>query len=303
MRHIAQSLFCLYAFILLAGCQGQTSPNGKLQVVATTGMVADLVRNIGGDHVEVVQLMGEDVDPHLYKANAGDVAKLGRADLIFYNGLHLEGKLTEVLESMAKHKPVHAVTETIASEKTMAGEGSDFDPHVWFDVKIWDDARALVEQVLTEQAPDHANEFKKNSKAYHEKLMALDAEVLQKISTIPKKQRILITAHDAFRYFGKAYGMEVKGIQGISTESEASVKHINDLVQYISENNIKAVFVESSVNERYLKSLVEGCAARGHKVVIGGTLYSDAMGPPETPEGTYIGMVRHNVNTIVEALK
>lgn len=302
----------------LLGCGGSHTPytpreaidihetyrgNYPIKAVCTTGMVADLVRHVGGAHVEVIQLMGPDVDPHLYNANAGDVVQLDKADVIFYNGLHLEGKLSEVLAALARRRPTFAVAEYYPAEKVLASEELGMDPHVWFDVRLWNEARGVVQDVLMKFDPQHARDYETNSAAYQTKLAALDEYARVQLASIPKQQRVLITAHDAFRYFGKAYHVEVKGVQGISTESEASVRHINELVDYIVSNKIKAIFVETSVNERNMKSLLEGCQARGHDIKIGGTLYSDAMGPPGSDVGTYIGMVRHNVDTIVEALK
>jgi manganese/zinc/iron transport system substrate-binding protein len=278
------------------------SGNYPIKVVCTTGMVADLARNVGGKHVEATQIMGADVDPHLYKANSGDIARLNQADLIFYSGLHLEGKMTDIFDNMAQQRPVFPVAEYFPVKRVMA-EDEGLDPHVWFDVSLWNEARGVVQEVLTKFDPKHAADYQTQGAAYKKELDELHAWAKNQIATIPKNQRVLITAHDAFRYFGKAYDIDVRGIQGISTESEASVKHVAQLVDHMVANKVKAVFVESSVNDRNVKSLIEGCSARGHTVTIGGTLYSDAMGAAGTPEGTYPGMVRHNVNTIVQALR
>jgi manganese/zinc/iron transport system substrate-binding protein len=274
-----------------------------IRIVCTTGMVADLVRKIGGDSVAVTQMMGDGVDPHLYKASPGDVNQLSQADAIFYSGLHLEGKMSEVFERMARKKPAIAVADSIPANKRIDNDGDSFDPHVWFDVSLWREAGEVVRDRLKEFDPPHAEAYQKRADSYLSELAALHDETKTKLQTIPKERRVLVTAHDAFRYFGRAYDLEVKGIQGISTESEAGLKDVNDLVAFLVERKIKAVFVESSVPDKNVRALLEGCRARGHEIVIGGELFSDAMGKAGTPEGTYVGMVRHNVETIVKALK
>lgn len=275
-----------------------------IKVVCTTGMVADLVRNVGGDRVQITQLMGEGVDPHLYKASPGDVNQLNSADMIFYSGLHLEGKMADIFVRMARKKPTFAVSEYIAEERVLEGAAGSFDPHVWFDVSLWKEAAGVVRDALKAFDRKHADEYQARSDVYQAELAKTHEYALAQIATIlPKDRRVMVTAHDAFRYFGRAYDLQVKGIQGISTESEAGVKEVNALVAFLVEKQIKAVFVESSVSDKNVKALLEGCAAKGHKVVIGGELFSDAMGKDGTPEGTYVGMVRHNVDTIVKALK
>jgi len=274
-----------------------------IQVVCTIGMVADLVRNIGGEHVNVGQIMGEGVDPHLYKASPGDVSKLSEADIIFYSGLHLEGKMSDVFVRMARRKPTFAVTEYIPENRVLDNPEGAFDPHLWFDVSLWRDAAGVVRDALKAYDPPNASTYQTRADSFQAELAKLHEEVKLALSTIPKERRVLVTAHDAFRYFGRAYDVEVKGIQGISTESEAGVKEVNSLVQFLAEKKIKAVFVESSVSDKNVTALLEGCAAKGHKVVIGGELFSDAMGKDGTPEGTYVGMIRHNVETITKALK
>jgi manganese/zinc/iron transport system substrate-binding protein len=274
-----------------------------IRVVATTGMVADLVKRVGGEHVEVVQLMGEGIDPHLYKASPGDVTQLNRADMVCYSGLHLEGKMGDVLARMARKKPAVAVTEQIAKDRLLEVAEELYDPHVWFDVALWSETTKSVESSLADFDPPHAEEYHRQAEAYRAELAELDVECRKRIAEIPADRRVLVTAHDAFHYFGRAYGVEVKAIQGISTQAEAGIKKINELVDFIAARGIKAVFVETSVNERNIEALVEGCRAQGHEVKIGGQLYSDAMGQPGTPEGTYPGMVRHNVEAIVEALR
>jgi manganese/zinc/iron transport system substrate-binding protein len=280
-----------------------SSGSGPVHAVATTGMVADLVKNIGGEHVQVAALMGPGVDPHLYKSSPADIGQLNRADIIFYSGLHLEGKLAELLERMSAKKPTIAVAEAIATDKLLTDEHGASDPHVWFDVSLWSDAAGAVRDALVEHDPAHADDYRSACTTYQARLAELHTFAQSELATIPEEQRVLVTAHDAFRYFGRAYGVEVRGIQGISTDSEAGVRDVTELVGFLVERKIPAVFVETSVADQNVKSLLEGSAARGHTVKIGGTLYSDAMGDDGTPEGTYEGMVRHNVETIVEALK
>jgi manganese/zinc/iron transport system substrate-binding protein len=301
---------CILLLALTSGCGSSTGSgivparfNGSypIKVVCTTGMVADLVRNVGGPHVEVSFLITG--DPHLYKATVSDQSTLNRADLVFYSGMGLEGKISDTLVRLAARKPTFPVTDGLPEErKREAGDGH-YDPHVWFDVELWGLAAQHVGDVLAGFDPRHADDYRSRTAAYRAELARLHAECRQRLADIPRSQRVLVTAHDAFEYFGQAYDIEVRAVQGISTESEAGVKEVNDLVDFLTRRRIKAVFVESTVNPRNVQALVEGCRARGHAVEIGGELYSDALGEPGTPAGTYIGMVRHNVDTIVGALK
>jgi manganese/zinc/iron transport system substrate-binding protein len=274
-----------------------------IRVVCTTGMVADIATNIGGSHVAVTALMGEGIDPHLYKASPADVSQLNRADIILYSGLHLEGKLAELLERMGRRKPTVAIAERIASDKVLTDEQGARDPHVWFDVALWSEAAGAASEALAAFDPAHANDYRANEKTYRARLATLDQYAREQLLKVAKEQRVLVTAHDAFRYFGRAYDLEVRGIQGISTDSEAGVREVKELVDFLVSRKIKAVFIETSVSDQNIRSLLEGCAARGHAVVIGGELFSDAMGQTGTAEGTYEGMVRHNVDTIVKALQ
>jgi len=297
--------------LCFAGCDGGGSPGGDpglVQVVCTTGQVADLVENVGGEHVAVTALMGPGVDPHLYKATPGDRRALGGAEMVFYNGLHLEGRLAELLEKLAERRPAFAVVEEVRRdhpELLLAVPGGEkvYDPHVWFDPEIWRRCTRFVAAKLAEHDPEHADEYRKNAGAYVAKLDALERAWKERIAEIPEKSRVLVTAHDAFKYFGRAYGLEVHGLQGISTADEADLGAVNDLIELLVSREVKAVFVESSVPPKNVQSLVDGCRARDHEVKIGGELYSDAMGEAGTREGTYLGMVKHNVETIVEALK
>jgi len=296
--------------VIVTGCgsgagTGTGNKGDQITAVTTTGMVGDLVKNIGGEHVAVESLMGPGVDPHLYKASQGDIAKLGQAQIVFYNGLHLEGKMTDVFEQIAKQKPAIAVTESMPESelhKPAAFQGQH-DPHVWFDVKLWMKAADRVKEGLIEADPAHKSAYEANAAAYKKQLQELDDYARQQIAQIPKESRVLVTAHDAFGYFGTAYDIEVMGLQGISTDSEYGLKDVQKLVEALVEKKIKAVFVESSVPKKAIEAVVEGANAKNHQVKIGGELFSDALGNAGTAEGTYIGMVRHNVDTIVNALK
>ncbi len=338
-RRIGVFVTCLIVASLSIGCGGPSggANNGggsgsatttfegeyPFLVVTTTGMVADIVLNVAGDHVTVletsavkvehggkhirlVQLMGEGVDPHLYKASPGDISRLSKADIIFYSGLHLEGKMVDIFERMSDSKPTVAVTaqleESSDSRLLEVSEGYH-DPHVWFDASLWRETITTVADELARFDPDHAADYQSNADVYRKQLDELHEYCVQQIASIPKERRVLVTAHDAFQYFGRAYNLEVKAVQGLSTISEASAKHVDELVKFIVERKIKAVFVESSVSDQNIQLLIEGCAALDHNVSIGGELFSDAPGKPGTMEGTYVGMVRHNVDTIVNALK
>jgi len=300
-------LLLLVALVACGGDDGeqQVVSFGKLNVVCTTGMVADLARNIGGERVGVVGLMGPGVDPHYYKASQGDLSKLGGADLILYNGLHLEGKMQEIFQKMARKKKVVPVAQSIPVEqlrKPPEFEGN-FDPHIWFDVSLWKQTVSTVVESLIEVDPDGADQYRQRGEVYRQKLEELHQWTGKQMGGIPPEQRILVTAHDAFGYFGRAYGVEVLGLQGISTVAEYGVNDVNRLVDLIVSRKVKAIFVESSVPQRSIEAVQEGCRARGLDVKIGGTLYSDAMGGPGSGADSYIGMVQGNVNTIVAALK
>ena len=276
-----------------------------INVVTTTGMIADITKNIGGDRVQVTALMGPGVDPHLYKASEGDVLRLQEADVIFYNGLHLEAQMGDVLERLNEFgiKTV-AVTDKIdrALLESPPQFQGNYDPHVWFDVTLWMKAVEQVHETLVEMDPDSRSRYETNAEAYLGELEALHQYVLDQANTVPAEQRIVITAHDAFNYFGRAYGFEVRGLQGISTEAQAGTADVQALTDFIVENQIPAIFVESSVPQRNVEAVQAAVRAQGFEVKIGGSLFSDAMGSEGTPEGTYIGMVRHNIDTIISAL-
>jgi manganese/zinc/iron transport system substrate-binding protein len=286
---------------------GSVDPNvggRELRVVTTTGMVTDIVEGVGGRRVEVEGLMGPGVDPHLYKATEGDVIRLADADVVFYNGLHLEAKLAEVFERMGDSARTVAVTDGIPRGELIASAafGATYDPHVWFDVRLWMEAAQEARDALVELDPSHAATYRANASRYLSDLAKLDRYVHQRTEEVPRERRAIITAHDAFNYFGRAYGFEVRGLQGISTVTEAGTGDVQDLADFIAERRIPSIFVESSVSPRMIQAVQEAVRARGFDVAIGGSLFSDAMGDPGTPEGTYVGMVRHNVDTIVEGL-
>ncbi|MEM9390602.1 MAG: zinc ABC transporter substrate-binding protein [Bacteroidota bacterium] len=298
-------IFPLLIVVFSCSVDTKKESNAPLTIVTTTGMIADATKNIVGDSAEVMALMGPGVDPHLYKATQGDLKKLTHADIIIYNGLHLEGKMGEVLEKLSRVKPVIAVADGVDPSllKTAPEFNNSYDPHIWFDVKLWQMAAEHINTELGKNRPAAVGYFTANFKSYSSQLDTLDQWVAKRISEISEEGRVLITAHDAFGYFGAAYGMEVKGLQGISTLSEYGLRDIANLVDYIVDEQIKAVFVETSVSEKAINAVVEGCRQKGFDVTVGGNLFSDAMGAEGTPEGAYAGMVRSNVNTIVNALK
>lgn len=275
-----------------------------VRVVTTVNFITDLVQQVGGDRVRVEGLMGAGVDPHLYKASAGDVRRLQQADLVFYAGLHLEGKMVELLERLPK---AIAVTDAIPRERLIRPAGGfqgqyTYDPHVWFDVTLWQLTINQVRDALSRVDPAGANRYRANAEAYRKRLEQLDAFIRQQIAQVPPQQRVLITAHDAFAYLGRRYGLEVRGLQGISTVSEAGTRDVQALADFIVERRIRAIFVESSVPRRAIEAVVAAVRARGWRVTIGGELFSDAAGSPGTPEGTYVGMMEHNIRTIVNGL-
>ncbi|MGA1197275.1 MAG: metal ABC transporter solute-binding protein, Zn/Mn family [Candidatus Latescibacterota bacterium] len=303
MKHLFWGLVCLLVFVACGA--GQDQKGDGFHVVCTTGMIGDLVQNIAGERAKVVSLMGPGIDPHYYKATQGDLAKLSTADVIFYNGLFLEGKMEDIFEKMAKSKTVVAVSKHIDESRFRRPKGAqgEHDPHIWFDVALWSETIDTVVDVLSKADPQGKDQFLKNGVRYKKELLDLDAWVKKEILTIPKQQRVLITAHDAFGYFGLAYDIEVRGLQGISTVAEYGVNDVSQLVQFIVDNKVKALFVESSVPERSINAVREGCKSRGWDVVVGGTLYSDAMGAVGSGADTYVGMVRANVNAIVKGLR
>ena len=307
----------VFVMILFVACDHQSdkanekassstgiSSQKPIRVVTTIGMITDIVQNVGGDRVNATGLMGPGIDPHLYKASEGDVARLAGADLIFYNGLHLEGKMAGVLERMQDQIKTVAVTQDIDRTILLAPpefEGA-YDPHVWFNVALWMKTVERVRDTLIEVDKGSAELYRANTKDYLAKLEELHNYVMQQAEQVPPDQRVLVTAHDAFNYFGRAYGFEVRGLQGISTATEAGTADVQALVQFIVERRIPAMFVETSVPRRSIEAVQAAVKAKGFSVEIGGQLFSDAMGASGTSEGTYIGMVRHNIDTIVASL-
>ncbi len=299
-------LYFIIFIVVLVSCKHEKERrNDKLYVVTTTGMLYDAVLNIAGDKVDAEAIMGPGVDPHLYKATQGDLTKFNQADVIFYNGILLEGKLSEVLKKLGKQKIAIAVAETIPDSLLMTAVGYQdaYDPHVWFDINRWKYAVKEISRSLKQIDTINADLYRENTQAYLRQLDSLVMFVRSRISEIPPEQRILITAHDAFGYFGDAYGIRVEGLQGISTVADFGLKDIVGIIDLIIENNVKAIFVETSVSEKSIQAVLTGCKEQGQQVVIGGYLYSDAMGEFGTKEGTYIGMFKKNINTIVDALK
>ncbi len=298
----------LFLFVLvLTGCSSNqnSSSNRKKKVVATTGMVADFAQNILGDLVEIQVLMGPGVDPHLYKASQGDMNLLSNADIILYSGHHLEGKMADVLHKLSRNKPVIGIGEYVNENLLqLAGDGTQtIDPHLWMDPSVWLSGVRGATDTLKGLFPNDTSQIGSNYRAYRDTLDKVRDEVFIAIQTIPLDRRVLITSHDAFRYFGLTNKIEVKGLQGISTVSEYGLQDVSNMVNFITDRKIKAVFVESSVSQKSLQAVIEGCAAKGHPIRIGGTLYSDSMGKKGSPEGTYKGMLRHNAHTIANALR
>ena len=303
MRYLLFPLF----FCLLGSCSDTTSNAGdeRLNVVTTTTMLTDLAKNIGGDSIRVTGLMGSGVDPHLYKASEGDVTKLTGADVIFYNGLHLEGKLEDVFERMGRDGKTVALAEVLDKSGLIssANFASNYDPHVWFDIEYWFQMAEKMTTELIARDPENADFFRERLRLYLVELTELEADIRATIATLPENRRVLVTAHDAFNYFGRAYGFEVVGLQGLSTATEAGVRDVQELADLIIERQIPAIFVESSVPRRTIEALQAAVRSRDFTVEIGGTLYSDALGSAGTEEGTYTGMFRANVSTIVTALQ
>lgn len=293
--------------LALASCTAATPPaedlaDRRVRVTTTVNMLTDVVREVGGDRVTVTGLMEPGVDPHYYKASAGDVRTLANADVSFYVGLHLEGKMSEILERMDRYHPTFAVGEAIPKNRLHRVDGG-VDPHVWFDVSLWQYTVGAVRDGLTKIDPTSASYYANNATRYLAELTELDAWVKTELGRVPKARRVLISAHDAFGYFGKRYDVEVRGLQGISTVAEAGTRDVRGLADFIARRRIGAIFVESSVPKRNVEAVREAVLARGYDVRIGGELFTDSAGPAGTPEGTYVGMIRHNVELLVKALK
>ena len=307
MQRIYISL-CLIAVLMAAGCdpkgQPDASSDDKLRVVTTIGMITDIVKNVGGKRVAVTGMMGPGVDPHLYKPTPKDVQRISSAHIVFYNGLHLESKMGDILAKMSGDTAAVAVTDDVDRSLLLTPPEYEglYDPHLWFDVKLWMKAVVKVRDTLSEFDADNTVLYWSNAERYLAKLTELDEYVKSQVERVPSQQRVLVTAHDAFNYFGKAYGFEVRGLQGISTATGVGVADVQELATFIAKRRIPAIFVESSVSSRSLEAVKAAVKSKGFDVQIGGELFSDAMGNEGTPEGTYIGMVRHNIDTIARAL-
>jgi manganese/zinc/iron transport system substrate-binding protein len=296
------AIACLMAHI---GWPGEAAAQTrKLKVVTTVSMLADAVRAVAGNRVDVTSLLGEGVDPHTYRPTRSDIARLSGADLVIANGLHLEAQLDEPLKALSRTKPVVLAAERIPREQLLAAADypGRFDPHVWMDPKLWTLVVEAVRDALTQRDPAGRATYAAGAQAYAAELADIDSYSRKVLESVPQSLRVLITAHDAFNYFGRAYGFEVEGIQGLSTESEAGLRRVEELVRLIVSRRIRGVFVESSVPDRNVRALIEGAAARGHELILGGELFSDALGAPGSYEGTVIGMLDHNVTTIARAL-
>lgn len=307
LTRILHSILPLYVFLaFLCSCQNTTNDldKNKLTIVTTTGHIADMVRNVVGDKAEVTALMGPGVDPHLYKASLSDLKQLSNADIIFYSGLHLEGKMGEVFYKLSRTKNVVAVSDGIPKDQLLLADSANHipDPHIWFDVTLWRFCLQKVKETLIKNSPKDSVYLSHKAFTYDKQLEYLNEMVMEEIASIPEKQRVLVTAHDAFGYFGKRYKMEVLGLQGISTLSEYGLSEITSLTHFLVERNIRSVFVETSVSEKAINSVIEGCKEKGHDIKIGGSLYSDALGATGTKEGTYIGMFKVNVELIKKGL-
>lgn len=290
--------------VLLAACGGESrtaGAEGKIKVTTTIAQIAEPLSAIGGERLIVESLMGPGVDPHLYQATQGDIRKLEEADVLFYNGLYLEANMLKVFEQLGKEKPVLAIAETVAEEKLLLDEEGNVDPHIWFDIDLWQEALTAAVEELKAYAPEYADELEAGKRDYFSRLDELREEAAV-LADIPEERRVLVTAHDAFGYFGRAHDIEVVGLQGLSTEDEIGLSDIDNTIALLLEHQVPAVFVESSINPASIQAVIEGAKELGLDVALGGELFSDAMGEAGTEEGTYIGMYRHNVQTIFEAL-
>ncbi len=313
MIRLFRTLFVLAITLALSACQspdtneaakvvGEANP---INIVVTTSMITDLVSIIGQPYVSVNGLMGPNVDPHLYKASEGDVRLMTGADLVLYSGLHLEGKMVDIFEQMEKRgQNVHAVSDALAPEdlRESALFAGNHDPHIWFDVKLWEKVAKRVGEILIEYDPAHGEHYQANLESYLSQLDELDSWIFAELQRIPEQYRVLITSHDAFGYFGRRYGLEVRGLQGMSTATEAGTADVQELAAFVAERKIPSMYVEASISPRGIEAVRAAVRDRGFEVQIGGTLYGDALGSPGTNAETYIGMVRENVGLIVAGL-
>ena len=298
------TIFFISIFLFLGqfyGCSPASTDNGKLKIVCTTGIIEDALINMYGEVADVKAIMGPGVDPHLYKPSQSDVSLLTHADIIVHNGLHLEGKMSEVLHQLGRTKKVYAMSDGIGKDKLrlLDAKSEMYDPHIWFDTDLWRTAVQKMGEAINKDFPQFEM-ASNNIEKYVSKLDSIDRLIKNRISQVDSSKRILITSHDAFNYFGSAYGVHVRGLQGVSTVAEYGLRDVTDLVNFIIDNQIKTVFIETSVSSRSIDAVIKGCEAKGFKVTIGGKLFSDALGDKGTTEGTYIGMVVYNVNLIIQ---
>lgn len=296
MKRILPLFLSLFIF---TGCE----PAPSIEVLATTSVVADAARQLLPEEVEVVALMQSNIDPHSYKPVESDVAKLQRAKVILHNGLHLEGKMTDILEKMGINKPVHAMSEPLNVEDLIKVGPNTYDPHIWFDLQLWDRCVGELSFFLMDQFPEHKEAIQKNAMDYFRELATAHEDFVRAINEVPDSLRAMVTAHDAFSYFGRAYSIEVRGLQGVSTAAEFGVKDMSQTADFIIEHNLSAVFTETSVNPKSIQALQEAVAQKGGNVSIGEPLYSDALGEAGTPEATLIGAFKHNTNQIIKSFK
>ncbi|RSL29859.1 manganese transporter [Salibacterium salarium] len=306
MKSVTRSIGALIGSLLLvlSGCGAQEeeiSSGEKINVVTTIAQIGEPISVIGGDRVNVESLMGPSVDPHLYNATQGDIKTVEKSDIIFYNGLDLEANMVEIFDKISESKPVLAVAEELPQDALLEDTEGAVDPHVWFDLNLWRQAIDSAVNELKHYSPEDADYFEENKQQYFDELEKVEMEA-EKIADIPENQRVLVTAHDAFRYFGNMHDMEVIGLQGLSTEDELGISDINETIQVIKDHAVPAIFVESSINQDSIQAVIDGAQEDGVDVALGGELYSDAMGESGTEEGTYIGMYRHNLDTIYDAL-
>lgn len=301
MKNLA--LIIIFSFLLVS-CSSEQKKNEKLTIVTTTNIIANSIHEIVGDKANVESLMGANVDPHGYKASPSDIQKLQNADIIIHNGLHLEGKMADIFKKMSNQKTVLAVADGMDENAyRRIDEDNAYDPHVWFDVKLWSTGIEYIGKEIVKFDTLNSSFYQKNITEFTKKLTNLDLQIKENLLKIPESQRVLITTHDAFGYFGKAYNIQIKPLQGISTLSDIGLQDATNLSNFIIHNKIKCVFIESSTSHKSLQSIVDACKEKGFPVKIGGILYADALGEKNTKEGTYIGMIEANIITIIEGLK
>lgn len=308
---LLSSVFFLSIVLFLSGCNlapSNSEENGStskapIQIVATIAQIGEPMEVIGGDRVEVKSLMGPGVDPHLYEATQGDLNTLQEADIILYNGLHLEGNMGEIFSKLSETKTTVALGESLDESLLLKDDEGAIDPHIWFDLDLWRTALEKATEELKKMSPKDADYFEENKQNYFSEMDQLKREAIEKLLSIPEEKRVLVTAHDAFGYFGRKFDLEVVGLQGLSTEDEVGISDIQSTVDLLLEKQIPAVFVESSINQNSIQAVIEGAAKAGLEVKLGGELFSDAMGEAGTKEGTYLGMFDHNVTTIFDALQ